>query len=206
MPLRRRIYLWVSRTIALLSILIVALMLGLWAFSYVRAQYFRRTSWSLSATTDQWSVMHITYGSGLLELTKLDESEPAFIGNFTASDAPFSNNRTIPTGVDWDAWVLPLPGPRASSEMRYGVAAWGKRGHWTVQVALWLPAMAALFSCGAAMLMLHHTNRPFRRLGKGLCPTCGYDIRATPSKCPECGTSLPAVKWKRPAIAGDVPA
>ena len=39
---------------------------------------------------------------------------------------------------------------------------------------------------------LRRAVRRVRRKAAGLCPHCGYDLRATPGRCPECGTEAPA--------------
>ncbi|HZN64556.1 MAG TPA: hypothetical protein VFB66_04600, partial [Tepidisphaeraceae bacterium] len=48
----------------------------------------------------------------------------------------------------------------------------------------WLPV--AVFGFVPAMSLIAVAKRK-RRMGHGLCPACGYDLRATPEGCPECG-------------------
>ena len=49
--------------------------------------------------------------------------------------------------------------------------------HGTVAVALLICPVAVGF----------HRSYTRRRRRSGLCPACGYDLRATPGRCPECG-------------------
>jgi hypothetical protein len=41
--------------------------------------------------------------------------------------------------------------------------------------------------CVAAFIPLGRARRRTRRVSRGLCPVCGYDLRASLYRCPECG-------------------
>jgi hypothetical protein len=56
-----------------------------------------------------------------------------------------------------------------------------------VAMPYWFPAM--LFAI-APLIELRRRIRSRRTNQIGLCPKCGYDLRATPDRCPECGTAL----------------
>ena len=57
--------------------------------------------------------------------------------------------------------------------------------HWAIALLLGLPV---------AWWAIQFRRRGVRerRKSAGLCPACGYDLRATPQRCPECGFAPPA--------------
>ncbi len=47
-------------------------------------------------------------------------------------------------------------------------------------------ALAISFTVLCAVIVATTWTR-LRQLRRGFCPSCGYDLRATPHRCPECG-------------------
>ena len=57
---------------------------------------------------------------------------------------------------------------------------------WEVRFPYWLVLILT------SLLPLAESARIYRRRSPqaaGLCPRCGYDLRASPERCPECGTA-----------------
>jgi hypothetical protein len=91
---------------------------------------------------------------------------------------PFSANRWRFLGFGWDDRSFPLrvqypPSPVVTSTARNRSLL---IPFWSLCLILaWLPTRWT------------YRRRLRRRLALGSCPSCGYDLRATPDRCPECG-------------------
>ena len=83
---------------------------------------------------------------------------------------------------------------------RAGFAAFDIAFRGSVEPYWWWRYRGVLFPHWAAVVstallpfqFLVRTNRVRLRSRGGLCPRCGYDLRAAPGRCPECG-SIPKV-------------
>ena len=68
----------------------------------------------------------------------------------------------------------------------------GENDRWKLPQAVWhvicLLAAVGLFS--SAIRLWVEREMAKRRRSDGLCPCCGYDVRASPGGCPECGETL----------------
>lgn len=85
-----------------------------------------------------------------------------------------ATNRLL-AGADVDGWRRGVQGPPT------GVLV---PDCWFLKLPLW-PLVAA--SALLPVAWLKRAIREGRRPRRGLCPSCGYDLRAITERCPECG-------------------
>jgi hypothetical protein len=72
---------------------------------------------------------------------------------------------------------------------------WVKRTETAIRAPHWFIALVLI---GPSLLALRKSRRLRHRLAAGLCPACGYDLRASEDRCPECGLAIMPAKRDEP--------
>ncbi|MFI5379659.1 MAG: hypothetical protein ACHRHE_10205 [Tepidisphaerales bacterium] len=123
---------------------------------------------------------------------------PAFYSkspwNFRADPSP--RRSSFPADTVWQRWgfhYVVTGSGRAQWMVR--LRSYRSETGWEFTLPHWF--VAAMFSILPA-IRLWAWRRQRRRNRVGLCPTCGYDLRATADHCPECGTGVPACLERKP--------
>jgi hypothetical protein len=89
----------------------------------------------------------------------------------------FSPRATQALGFAWESGRFQSPPAPPADSYR------------TLTVPCWFLALVFAMAPAARLRRLWRDRR--LRRSPGLCPGCGYDLRATPDRCPECG-AVPA--------------
>ena len=158
------------------SLLLFVATCALWARSYVVEDSWR--GW----TADGGRGLSLTHGKIVFWRTDVSPPEPVIA-------APFGYVALRPPPdpsiyLVYDRWITDrrLPGVRVVGGV-FNSSMVGRQ--------LWIsfawPALAFALLPFLWLRRLNELNRR-NRMSRGLCPCCGYDLRATPDRCPECGT------------------
>jgi hypothetical protein len=181
------------RLFTLLSGLSLVLCVGtvsLWArgaYEFVNGTYIRSprqdASVEVSFTASSYS------GTLLFELTRQDFG-PVYLRGLTPLEMQ-QFHAWYPVGMRWYAAgrdqtiLLNVPNTGFQAMHYADTSRPGRRyDNWVLGVRAWM-AMALLLLMPAVWVKRFCKSRRARR--HGLCPACGYDLRATPERCPECG-------------------
>jgi hypothetical protein len=155
-----------------LSLLLCAAASGLWLRSH-----FYMDSWAV-----QDRAKGMSWGASLGRI--MVERTYAVAPNwYTPIDGVSKRRRSLP--VDLSALrPVGLSTDVGALGFRYRSIVKPDESRHLLLVPFWAPvAVLAILPARCALSWV----RQWRAVRPGLCPRCGYDLRATPDRCPECG-------------------
>ena len=194
--IRRRLLTFLSA----LSLILCLGTVGLWVRSYKTASTIVKTSFHSSESDSAGGHTTLESRRGQITWVWYEWSQPGgFSGQHGIPGLRFFESEAKQSGRDrwlysWETSINPHRVWRL-----YMLLGCGFHSEWddgdtrdefvvtTVYRAAFVPywLLAVAFTILPGLLL--RRQRKQRQLRMGLCPTCGYDLRATPQRCPECG-------------------
>ena len=175
-----------------LSLLLCALVCLLWVRSIWVNDWVRYNV--LDAERGRWTGFTLvsSHGTIYFSCSPFRFTDPAGARRYAAATDPpgYSHKRYDPKPDDLSAFagsfmgrrgfalVLPAEVQRTGSDGPYAYR------FWRVLAPSWFLVLFLLILPAASLARL---RRRRHRRARGLCATCGYDLRASPGRCPECG-------------------
>jgi hypothetical protein len=197
-----------------LSLILLIGVLGMWTRSQsVRDSFVHRSI----LPSPPWAVkereVRVTGFRGSAALTVTTYTHLDIQGNWLRAELDaeqgFDHERGDPAplpmtpgpvnGTSFGAWGFYREVYPAAPMFRDSPGRVARGGRWrfawpyaTTHAAPWWVLAAGLAILPAlAVPRWHRAWQRMRRANSGLCPACGYNLRATPDRCPECGTRPP---------------
>ena len=174
-----------SATVTIVSTILTVGALAAWVASYMDSvPYARHTQTCVGTEPAQIHLFTLHAYAGLLiagdhGLTIAGDASDYRPG-LAAGTTDYGNVLPVARNASrWrpDSYVL-------SGMIRLGAGTAESR---VVSIPLW---QLALICAVWPTWHLTRTNRRWRAARPGLCPKCGYDLRASPERCPECGAAV----------------
>jgi hypothetical protein len=183
-----RLFRILRTSLALLSLLLCFAILVVWIRSYFVGDYFQQYSTIDHQNRSYRPIIQVQIGKGGIAFTRTFWSAP--IGALDGIQTqPPTHWKQPPLYPEFrfrpnDPPILGFKFKRIAASLPNGS---------TVKVfAIILPLWSLwLFFLLLALPELLYRYRLSRRRKPGLCPNCGYDLRASPNACPECGQRKP---------------
>ena len=188
--------------LALLSLLLCFAITVVWIRSYFTTDVFHQYSTRDVQNRSYRPIISVEIGKGGIGFSHIFWSTP--IGSPAGSqseplnhwkesphypdfrDFKFRPNAAPFLGFKFKRFAASIPNSSTVSIFAFIVPLW----------SLWL-----VFLLVSTPELLYRYRLFRRRRIPGLCPHCGYDLRASPDRCPECGKYFPAKPDQTPGRA-----